>query len=210
MDSAVKRSARVIILPEMCTTGYVFASPMEISPYCEDQEGETFQLMADFCRRHGVFLVYGFAERDGARLYNSQNLIDPGGRRLATYRKMHLYEQDFTWALSGNNGFITVDTEIGRLGLGICMDLNFDDFVRFHRHQKTHLICFSACWLDEDLEIAPYWQGRLKGFTNAICIANSFGEERGVHFRGQSTVIRAGHVIAEGPLDREYVIVTQI
>lgn len=210
MEAAVSRSAQVIILPEMCTTGYVFDDRTEILPYCEAREGETFQAMAEFCRRHGVFLVYGYAEMHGEKLYNSQNLVDPAGLRLATYRKMHLYEQDYAWAFPGDTGFVTADTELGRLGLGICMDLNFEDFARFHKAQNTRLICFSACWLDEGIEIAPYWQQRLRGYANTICIANSFGSERGVQFRGQSTVIRDGHVVAAAGLDGEQIILTRI
>lgn len=209
LEIAVRSSSNVITLPEMCTTGYVFANPAEIDPYCEDQEGETFHLMANFCRAHRIYLVYGFAEKDGRRRYNSQNLVDPQGRRLATYRKVHLYEQDFTWAQSGNNGFITVDTQIGRLGLGICMDMNFNDFISFHVRQRTDLICFSACWLDEGIEVSAYWLSRLRGYRKAICIANSFGEERGEFFRGQSTVIQGGHVLTEAPLDREAILLTR-
>lgn len=210
MEEAMRHPVRIIILPEMCTTGYVFANPAEIEPYCEVQEGETFRLLADFCRGHGIYLVYGFAEKHGAELYNAQNLIDPAGRRVATYRKTHLYEQDYGWALPGDTGFITVDTDLGRLGLGICMDLNFNDFVNFHKRQETDLICFSACWLDEGIDIAPYWQYRLRGFANTICIANSFGAERGIVFRGQSTVIRGGQVIASAPGDGEKVIITHV
>ena len=203
------QNVQLVVLPEMCVSGYVFSGRDEILPYCEENEGESFVFFSNLAKQMEMFLVYGFAERDGEALYNSQNLIAPTGERLATYRKTHLYKADETWATPGDTGFLAVDTGLGRLGLGICMDLNFDDFVRFHKRQKTDIICFSACWLDEGLEIRHYWLYRLYGYENGILIANSYGEEHGTHFRGESCIINRGEVIATAPLTGQGVLLAE-
>jgi predicted amidohydrolase len=189
----------------MCISGYIFENRGEIEPFCEDKAGASYELIADFCRRHSVYVVYGFAERAGDLFFNSQNLVGPTGL-LQTYRKTHLYEADRSWATPGDSGFATVDTELGRLGLGICMDLNFDDFVDYHIEHKTDVLCFSACWLDEGFPVAAYWLERLWGYEQTILMANSFGAERGTLFRGESAVISGGRLIASAPPDREEVI----
>ncbi len=203
------QNVRLVVLPEMCVSGYVFASRDEVLPYCEEREGESFGFFSELAKQMGMYLVYGFAEKDGAALYNSQNLIAPTGERLATYRKAHLYKADETWATPGNTGFMTVETELGRLGLGICMDLNFDDFVDFHKRETTDIICFSACWLDEGIEIRYYWIYRLYGYENSILIANSYGEEHGVRFRGESAIINAGEVVAAAPTSGQGVLLAE-
>lgn len=207
---AAENGSQVIILPEMCVSGYVFHSRAEIEPYCESRNGATYELISQFCRQRAVYVAYGFAEKAGEQLFNSQNLIGPGGEILATYRKTHLYEQDTHWALPGNSGFIAVETDLGRLGLGICMDMNFDDFVEFHIGAQTDLICFSSCWLDEGFPVAPYWAYRLQEYAGSICIANSFGDERGILFRGESSVFANRQLIARGSLNREQILVTEI
>lgn len=200
---------QLLVLPEMCTAGYVFHDRAEIQPFCEPREGDSFAFFSALAKQHGMHIVYGFAERDGEQLYNSQNLVAPTGERLATYRKTHLYKADVSWATPGDTGFITVDTDLGRLGLGICMDMNFDDFVGFHCESNTDILCFSACWLDEGFPVQRYWLYRLGGYTNSVLIANSFGEERGTHFRGESSIISGGAVIAHAPTTGQGVLLAQ-
>ncbi len=208
MENLSSRGVKLMVLPEMCMSGYIFENRAEIAPFCEDKVGASFELMADFCRRQGVYVVYGFAERAGDLFFNSQNLVGPDGL-LTTYRKTHLYEADRSWATPGDTGFVTADTELGRLGLGICMDLNFDDFVDFHIEQNTDVLCFSACWLDEGFPVAGYWLERLWGYEQTILMANSFGAERDTQFRGESAVISGGRLIARAPLDREEIIIVR-
>lgn len=209
MHEVIAEQAQVIVLPEMCTTGYVFHSRDEILPLCEKNDGESFVEFSAFCKTNGVYLIYGFAEKAGNALYNSQNVIDPTGKLIATYRKTHLYEQDTYWALPGDTGFMSIDTPIGRLGLGICMDMNFDDFIEFHIERQTDLIAFSACWLDEGFPIAPYWYYRLTGYRGTICIANSFGEERGVRFRGESCIFAGEKLVARASLDCRQILIAE-
>ncbi len=206
MENLSTRGVKLLVFPEMCISGYIFKNRAEIEPFCEAKDGFSFKRIADFCHRHNVYAVYGFAERAGDFFFNSQNLMGPEGL-LATYRKTHLYEADRSWATPGDTGFLAVDTELGRLGLGICMDLNFDDFVDYHIEHKTQVLCFSACWLDEGFPVATYWLDRLWGYEQTILMANSFGEERGTQFRGESAVISGGHLIARAPVGAEDVLI---
>ncbi|KAK0563568.1 hypothetical protein OC844_002145 [Tilletia horrida] len=58
------------------------------------------------------------------RYYNSAALFDRSGQLIHVFRKHFLYEDDKTWAQEGP-GFQYVDLpDIGRLCVGICMDLN--------------------------------------------------------------------------------------
>ena len=205
MENLSRRGAKLMVLPEMCISGYIFESRAEIEPFCEEKDGATCESMARFCREQGVYVAYGYAERAGDLFFNSQNLVGPRGL-LATYRKTHLYDADRSWATPGDSGFLTLNTELGRLGLGICMDLNFDDFVDYHIEQKTEVLCFSTCWLDEGFPVAAYWLDRLWGFEQTILLANSFGEERGTVFRGESAVISGGRLIARAPRNSEEVL----
>jgi len=186
ITQCVFHKAELIILPEMCLTGYVWKEREKLASLSEPADGSTFQVLSSFCTEHRSFLAYGFAENCQGKLFNSQNLIGPNGDLLATYRKVHLYDTDYIWATSGDGGFVSVKTEIGTLGLGICMDLNFDDFISFHCRQLTDLLLLSANWLDEGYDVHKYWLKRLSPFSGTSLIANSSGVDEHVVFSGFS------------------------
>ena len=94
-----------------------------------------------------ILLVRSVAERgpdegpDGpTRSYNTTLVFGPGGERVATYRKIHLFDVDL--ASSGGVTFlesdrtiageevVVADTTIGRMGLSICYDLRFPELYR--------------------------------------------------------------------------------
>ena len=56
--------------------------------------------------------------------YNSVSLINPKGEIVGHYRKTNLWPSyDNAWATPGSN-IVTVDTEYGKIGLGICFDIH--------------------------------------------------------------------------------------
>jgi len=194
---AAENKAKLIVLPEMCLTGYIWPNREDIFELTEKANGPTFEALSAFCEKNQIYLAYGFAEKDVDLLYNSQNLIGPNGKLLTTYRKVHLFEMDEFWAHPGDRGFQTIDTDIGRLGMGICMDLNFDDFVDFHIKQNTDYLLFSTNWLEEGLDVHSYWKMRLTGFENTVLMANTYGTEFNIEFCGRSAVFRNGDFTAE-------------
>lgn len=202
--------ARLLVLPEMCLTGYIWESAGIIAPYAENARGESFQRVATFCKENSCFLAYGFAEKDEGLFYNSQNLVSPEGKLLSTYRKIHLYDADTLWATSGNLGYISLDCSLGKIGLGICMDLNFDQFVQFHIDQKTRYLLLAVNWLDEGFRVLDYWQERLKNFQGTVIIANTYGQERGIPFSGLSGVLYKNQFQQHAPKSGDFVVLFEI
>lgn len=199
LKEAVRNGAELITLPEMCLTGYVWSKREDIFALAEESTGESFQLFSRFCRENSCYLAYGFAEIDLGKLYNAQNLIDPKGELLTTYRKQHLFENDELWAEPGNLGFKIVDTAIGRIGMGICMDLNFNDFILFHYQQRTDYLLLAVNWLDEGVPVHSYWKHRLHPLIGATLIANTFGSEESIDFCGNSCVFHNNRCIQSAP-----------
>lgn len=198
ITEAARNNDRPLIfcLPEMCTSGYIFRSQSDIAPYCESAQGPSFKAFSDFCRRESVYCAYGFAESDGAHLYNSQNFISNEGKLLRTYRKVHLFQADTLWAQPGN-GYVFVDTEFGRIGLGICMDLNYNEFVDWHISQHTQIMLFSTNWLDQGVDIRPYWRERLAGYGGIFVAANRSGDEFGIPFIGTTVIMHNGEILSQ-------------
>ena len=93
--------------------------------------GEAFERIGGICRRHRIALLYGFIERDGETLYNTVQLIDPGGASLARYRKTHLWgDLDRSLFAAGDDLAPLVEFDGWRIGLLICYDVEFPETVR--------------------------------------------------------------------------------
>jgi predicted amidohydrolase len=183
------KGSDLVVLPEMAATGYVFASPADIAPFAELARGPTFEALAPIARAAGCWIVCGFPERDGGRLFNSALVIDDQGELRFCYRKTLLYEADETWALPGDSGYAVFETRAGSFTVGICMDLNDDRFTGWCRQTQPKAIAFPTNWLDQGEPIWGYWAWRLRGVQSALVAANTYGAEHDTRFIGASAII---------------------
>ncbi len=76
-------------------------------------------------------------------------LISPKGEILARYRKVHLFSVEKEMFEPGNEAAV-IETEMGTLGLTICMDLLFPEYIR------GLVLSGAAAWR----EIATYLEER--------------------------------------------------
>ncbi len=89
-----KLKTDLIVLPELCNSGYVFATPEEAFSVAEEAgKGETYFTLSEIANRNNCNIVYGYPELDGNKLFNSCMLIMPDGR-FYNYRKTHLFNRE--------------------------------------------------------------------------------------------------------------------
>ncbi|MGW7413359.1 carbon-nitrogen hydrolase family protein [Streptomyces sp. NPDC054863] len=143
LDEAAGRAAAagasLLVTSEMFLTGYAIGE--DVHRLAESADGEGADAVADIAARHGLAVVYGYPERDGAQVFNSAQLIDATGTRLANYRKTHLFggfeQKCFT---PGEQPVIQAELGGLRVGLMICYDVEFPENVRAHALAGTDLL----------------------------------------------------------------------
>lgn len=125
-------TADIIVLPELCTTGYFFLSQEEIAPLAEYPDGEFASLLREYSRKKNAIIVAGFAEKDHHTVYNSSILISPTSDKSIIYRKTHLfYRERFVFSEGDTGFFVTEIPEFDlRLGMMICYDWRFPEAAR--------------------------------------------------------------------------------
>jgi len=188
--------AKLIVCPEMATTGYVWEAKDDLLPHAEDRSGPTYEMVAPLAIKHHAWIVCGFAERCGDSLYNASMVVGPSGRLVACYRKVFLYETDVSWATPGDERMV-ISTDFGGMTVGICMDINDPDFLHHLHGSDAKVFSFCTNWIDEGVEVHPYWRWRLSGWDGWTVAANSWGEDGDVTFSGCSAVLSpAGRVLA--------------
>ncbi|WP_104044808.1 carbon-nitrogen hydrolase family protein [Arthrobacter sp. ZGTC412] len=120
----------------------------------EPLDGPVCQELADIARRHRIALVAGVVETsdEPGRAYNTLVAFGPDGDRLASYRKIHLFDaQGF-----GESTFIKpgpstapVVFEIGgvRFGLMTCYDLRFPELARSLADADAQVLLVCSSWV---------------------------------------------------------------
>jgi len=138
-----RTNAELAVLPELCTTGYLFISEDELSEMAEEIPGPTTETWQRISSEQKLFLVAGIAERTNDGFYNSAVLICPDGR-IEVYRKAHLFDEEKEWFLPGNTPFEVYDIGLAKIGMMICFDWFFPEVTRILSLKGAQIICHPA------------------------------------------------------------------
>jgi predicted amidohydrolase len=204
IDAAAAAGAQVVVLPELAVSGYVFRDPDEARALAEPADGPTVSGWAERAAAHGLVVVGGFAELAGEALYNSAALVDPSGVR-AVYRKVHLWDRESLVFTPGGAPPAVVDTPHGRIGVMVCYDLEFPEWVRAAALDGAELLCVPTNWPREarpdgerPMEVM---RAMVAASTNRMAVAacDRCGDERGVAWVAGSAIAGPDGWLLAGP-----------
>ncbi len=116
VEQAALQGAQLIALPELAAPGYSMSAA--IWDVAETRCGPTVRWLQDTAQRFGVYLGIGFAEACGDDIYNTYALGAPDGQVAGFVRKTMAETACFQTA----TGPHVIETEIGKIGIGICAD----------------------------------------------------------------------------------------
>jgi predicted amidohydrolase len=203
---ATGAGARIVLLPELVTSGYVFESAKEVRALAI--RVEELADWAEEAARAEAVVVGGFAElgEDGA-VYNSAAVFGPGGL-AAVYRKTHLWDREKLCFEPGAEAAPVVETPIGRIGVAVCYDLYFPELTRGLALAGADLIALPA-----NLPLFPRPEGerpveialaQATAHVSKIWVAvcDRTGSERSVEWTGASCIVDPDGWLAAGPVER--------
>jgi 5-aminopentanamidase len=151
--------ARLVVIPETATTGYFMGD--QLASLAEPEDGPTVHALAALAAATRVYLAVGMAVIADNRVYDAQLLLGPDGRLLATYRKTHLFAAEREWYAAGDAPLV-VETEIGRIGMSICYDLVFPEYMRRLVDMGAEIVLNSTNW------ITDAWQRDVWGWSGPV------------------------------------------
>jgi len=192
---AAGNGAQVVVLPELVTTGYVFESASEARGLAEPADGPSVRAIRALAVELDLVIVGGFSElaADDA-LYNSAFLIDRSGVR-AVYRKAHLWADEHRWFTPGKEPPAVVDTDLGRIGILVCYDLEFPEWTRIAALAGADLLCAPTNWPASPLPGGerPIEVVRAQASASVdrvfVAVCDRVGLERGTDWVGGSAII---------------------
>lgn len=206
VEQAAAAGAELVVLPELCDSGYVFSSAAEArqlaSPVADSPALGQWQSLA---RARPIVIVGGFCELGGdGRLYNSAVLVDASGVR-AVYRKAHLWDAEKLIFTPGAEPPPLSALPAGRVAVMICYDLEFPEWVRLPALAGADLVAAPVNWPaapcppgERPAEVVKVQAGAaVNGIY--IAVADRCGPERGVSWVGGSLIVGPDGYPLAGP-----------
>jgi len=210
---AAQNGAKLVVLPELCTTGYSFMSSREASllaesyTWLEDPRKHPSSSMAVFyslCQKLEIAIVFGYVEIDlgTKQLHNSQLYIEPSGF-YASYAKVNRWGSDFLWCKPGISNPPVIHSQFGpRIGMLICRDVRDkrdDKWREFYSPGDADIVCLSTNWGDGGFP-AVSWMDFVSENRTGLIVSNRYGQEGPNDFGegGVCVITQEGAVLCEG------------
>jgi predicted amidohydrolase len=205
--------ADLMVLPELAFTGYNFKDKKELESVAEDpSHSRTIHTLLELCNKKDFYVVTGFAEQHGQKVYNSAILLGPEGI-VKIYRKIQLFfkEKDI---FEAGDGLPEVQSIKGvKIGMMICFDWIFPEIMRILAINGADIICHPANLVLSYCQEAMMTRC-LENNVFAVT-ANRFGADSRPHgilkFTGNSQIVAPkGKLLYRARMQREEVFVTEI
>lgn len=186
--------------------------------FAEPIPGPTTNAFSQLARDFGVVIILNLFEQDGDKAFDSSPVIDADGSILGVSRMMHIthyegfYEQDYYDP--GDRGAPVFDTAHGRIGVCICYDRHYPEYLRALALQEAQLVVVPQAgavgeWPEGVYEAELQAGSFQHGFFMAL--ANRVGSEDVLTFEGASFVTDPnGSVVARAPKEEETTLMVDL
>jgi Predicted amidohydrolase len=191
---AAWKGARVIVLPELCTSGFVLRSVREAADCAQEKNGYQTEAFVPIARKFNCHIVFGYVETENGNLYNSAAVVGPTGLE-ANIRKRNRFGADNVWASKYESVHPVVITGAGRLGVLICSDVSNQPRMgrhdeRFYRKGSIDTIALPVSWGGSDYAYPDSsWMDLAESVDVNVIVANRVGQERDMNFKGGSVIV---------------------
>lgn len=121
---AAKNGAKLIVFPELSSTGFLYLTAADVGPNVDTVPGKATDALGKIAEQNNVYIAFGMIEKDPDTgvMFNSAAMVGPKGF-VAKYRKNQLaVGDDNIFRAPGNLGFPVFDTELGKIAMLICYD----------------------------------------------------------------------------------------
>jgi len=215
-QEAARAGAGLVAFAELAFLRFLpqYPATAESLAQAEPIPGPTTDIFSLLAREHGVVTVINLLEKDGERTYDSSPVIDADGQILGVVRMVHIMEgpgfHERGFYSPGDRGRIVFSTRVGRVGVAICYDRHFPEYMRALALQDAEIVVVPQAgavgeWtpglFQAELRVASFQNGYFAALVNRV------GKEEVHHFAGESFIADPdGRVIASAPGDTDFIL----
>jgi predicted amidohydrolase len=220
LEEAAGKGAELVCYAELAFEPFYPQWPAEGDPGVNAQPvpGPVTDAFARRAAELGVVVVLNLYERDGERCFDCSPVIDADGSLPGRARMVHItdypcfHEQGYY--SPGDTGTPVFETRVGRVGVAICYDRHYPEYMRSLALAGAELVVVPQAgsvgeWPDglyeAELRVAAFQNG----YFTALC--NRVGAEECLEFAGESFVCGPdGRVLARAPQGEDHILYADI
>jgi predicted amidohydrolase len=228
LERAAGEDVELLVYPELALTPYFPKRIREDFAQFFESEMPSKAVAPLFERAHQARIAFhlGYAERDGARRYNTSILVDEDGTIFEKYRKIHLpglahpAPPDVARVFEpyyfshGDTGFRVYETKKARVGIAICQDRRYPESYRCLGLSGAEIIvsgyntpAYPLALAHNELVL------RAGAYENSLFVIGcaKAGLEDGVEFIGGSAIVDPlGEVVAKASTTADELVAARI
>ena len=204
VEKAAQQQAKVILLPELWTTGYCLE---RVHLLAETKTGPSIIGLRKLARRYGVTIAGSIAEKSHKGIFNTAYVVNQDGL-LGRYRKIHLVPfMSETTYLKAGHALPVFHSNGVKFAVTICYDLRFPELIALLGYQKIDLYLNTAAYIVPRLE---HWRImlRARAIENQFFVlaASRVGHDGTYTYFGHSLIIDPlGKILAEAGESEEII-----
>ena len=220
LETAAAAGAEMACFAELAFEPFYPQRPAvgDVGELAETVPGPVTEAFAARAAELGVVVVLNLFERAGDRCFDCSPVIDADGTLLGRARMVHItdypcfHERGFY--APGDTGAPVFDTRVGRIGVAICYDRHFPEYMRALALGGAQLVVVPQAgavdeWPDglyeAELRVAAFQNG----YFTALC--NRVGAEECLEFAGESFVCGPdGRVLVRAPKSEDSILYADI
>jgi N-carbamoylputrescine amidase len=220
VDRAAAAGARLVCFAELAVEWFHPQRPAgpDKRRLAEPIDGPTISAFCAKAREHRLVLVPNFFEKDGLETYDSSPVIDASGHVLGVTRMAHITEypcfHEQGYYTPGDRGAPVYETAAGKIGVAICYDRHFPEYMRALAVAGADLVVVpQAGAVDEWPEGLYEAEMRVAAFQNGyhVALCNRVGQEDCLTFAGESFVVGPdGTVLARAPKGEDHLLLVDV
>jgi len=216
VERAAARGAHLVAFAELALDYFFPQCPAgkDYLAYAEPVPGPTTELFSRMAKELRVVIVLNVYEREGDKTYDCSPVIDADGRIAGKTRMIHIIDaplfHEKGYYTPGDLGAGAFDTAAGRIGVAICYDRHFPEYMRALALKGVELVIIPQAgavgeWphgvFEAEVQIAAFQNGYFAALVNRV------GREKYVAFSGESFVSDPeGQVVARAPSGSDCVL----
>ncbi len=220
MERAAAGGAELIVFPELSFLPFLPQKPAEpgYEKWAEPVPGPTTEAVAKKAAELKMVTIFNLLEIYQGRTYDCSPVIDADGTLLGLNRMVHVLEapcfHEKSYYHPGDLGAGVFETPVGKIGVAICYDRHFPEYMRALALKGADLVVipqagakgeWPAGLFEAEVQVAAFQNGYF------CALANRVGREPVVEFEGGSFVASPyGQLIARARKDEEEILIAEI
>lgn len=197
LEEAGKRGSDVTVFGEIANFVHIPWTKENFNRYLDTVPGPITERLGNIAQRYSMNIIAPLFAITGGKIRNTAVIIDRSGEVVGQYFKVHLPLEEAKWAVPGEE-ILTFDMDFGRIGIMICMDIEYPEQALVLMIKGAELIFFphlQSSWGEVDWEIR--YRSRAID-TGLYLVSSSYGIEKGDSWKPGMLLGRSGIVAPDG------------